>query len=89
MGSIKWVVCAFLVRIFFVVGDGNECLKAILFVVIWECYLQEAADVAHQCTANNGTVAASWKLLGDIEVCINPLQFNTAGIITASVASRK
>ncbi|KAG0566179.1 hypothetical protein KC19_7G044100 [Ceratodon purpureus] len=30
--------------------------------------LQEAADVAHQCTANNGTVAAAWKLLGDIEV---------------------
>lgn len=37
--------------------------------VIQACALQEAADAAHQCTSSNGTVAAAWKLLGDIEVC--------------------
>lgn len=30
--------------------------------------MQEAADVADQCTKIDGTVAAGWKLLGDIEV---------------------
>uniref|UniRef100_A0A7I4FVI3 Superkiller protein 3 n=1 Tax=Physcomitrium patens TaxID=3218 RepID=A0A7I4FVI3_PHYPA len=48
-------------------GRARQCTS--VGALAWAArLLQEAADAAHQCTSSNGTVAAAWKLLGDIEV---------------------
>lgn len=66
----RWVVYKFLLRYFSLLMTIIVTSRLSYSLVLHDCSLQEAADVAQQCTANDGTVAAGWKLLGDIEVYI-------------------
>lgn len=77
-GALAWAatllqvfLCAVFLRIgctFLVIYDGRKHVKFIFSCDEIFLLLQEAADVAEQCTKTDGTVAAGWKLLGDIEV---------------------